>query len=131
MGQAVDIPLVFGAGHYIVMEQFDSFFCREAGVVADGAGKFESGFVMTLLKAPRTVGGKVLPAGTFAAYADGDDNAVILWERIDARVKGAKRTFTVRDTQVHSAKLTLGFAATNPQIQTLYSLLAARGIIQR
>lgn len=131
MGQAVDVPLVYGPGHYIVMEQGDQYFCRDVGVIAPGAGKLDAGAVLTMLKSDRVVNGVTLHAGTFAAYADGDDNAVILWERIDARIQGARRTLTVRDTQVQAAKLSVGFAATDAQLQTLYSLLAQRGILMR
>lgn len=131
MGQAIDLPLRHGPGWFIVMEQGDQMFTREVGVIADGAGKLPSGTVMMRLKADRTVNGTVQKAGTYVAYEDGADNAVFLWEGIDARVKGAKRTLTVRDAQYQLAAITFGVPLSDAQVRTALTLLATNNLVAR
>ena len=116
-----------GAGHYLVSEAANIYRSREQGVVASGAGRLAAGTVL----------GKITASGKFKAYtpgaSDGTQNAAaILWEGCDATSADARRTMTVRDSEVQADVLKWGAAVTTDTHKTTaLTALAALGIIAR
>ncbi|BAP94463.1 head decoration protein D [Aurantimonas phage AmM-1] len=114
-----------GAAHYIVSEAH-GYRSREQGVVASGAGVLSAGQVMGQV----TATGKYVPVDPDAV--DGSEKAAaILYEGCDATDADVRRTFTVRDTEVHADVLAWVDGTTDPEKTAALAELAAAGIVGR
>lgn len=114
-----------GPAHYIVSEAANIYRSREQGIVASGSGVLKAGAVMA-----QNGAGEYVPLAP--AAADGTQNAVaILWAGCDATTDAVRRTFTVRDTEVHADVLVWPDGTTDAQKTTAMAALADRGIIGR
>ncbi len=114
-----------GTGAYIV-SQANGYRSREEGVVESGSGKLPAGTVL----------GRVTATGRYkpftAGASDGSQTAsAILYETIDATSAAVKVTLTVRDTEVHRARLAFSGTPNDSQKLAAYASLAANGIAFR
>lgn len=113
------------AGHYIVSES-NGYRSREQGFLASGSGVVAAGSVV----------GKVTATGQFKLYDptanDGTETAVAInYEGKDATAEAQRVTFTIRDTEIHSAVLTWADGITEEQKTTAMQALSERGIVGR
>ncbi|MCM2396195.1 head decoration protein [Rhizobium sp. S95] len=112
-------------GHYLVSEA-NGYRSRDAGIIASGSGKLDSGVVLGRITASK----KLVPVDP--AANDGSQNAAaILYEGCDATTKDVRRTFTARDTEVHAAVLVWPAGMTDNQKTAALAQLAALGIVGR
>lgn len=112
-------------GHYLVSEA-NGYRSRDAGIIASGSGKLDSGVVLGRITASK----KLVPVDP--AANDGSQNAAaILYEGCDATTKDVHRTFTARDTEVHAAVLVWPAGMTDNQKTAALAQLAALGIVGR
>jgi hypothetical protein len=119
-----------GAAHYIVSEANGMYRSREQGIVASGSGVLKSGTVMGRITADGATKGQYKPYAPGAS--DGSQTAAaILWEGCDATSATVRRTFTVRDTEVHADVLVWGGSVNDTQKNAALAALAAAGIISR
>lgn len=111
--------------HYIVSEA-SGYRSRDTGVIASESGKLLSGSVLGQITASKKWG-PYDPTAT-----DGTENAAaILYEGCDATTADAKRTLTIRDTEVQADVLVWGEAVTDAQKTTALAALAKIGVIAR
>ncbi|MGQ2906734.1 MAG: head decoration protein [Aliihoeflea sp.] len=114
-----------GAAHYLVSEA-NGYRSREQGVVAAGSGLLKAGAVMGRI----TATGKYVPLDPDGM--DGSDNAAaILFEGCDATEDDVRRTFTVRDSEVHADVLHWADGVSDIQKTAALAAMAAFGIIGR
>ena len=115
-----------GAGHYLVSEANGMYRSREQGIVAGGSGVLKPGAVMGTV----TASGKYAPLDPDAE--DGTETAsAILWEGCDATDEDVRRTFTVRDSEVHADVLAWADGVDDAEKTAALAELAALGIIGR
>ena len=125
MAQVLSEDRFVGAGHYIVSEANLSR-SREQGIVAAGAGILKAGAVM----------GRVTATKAYVPFnpegADGSETAVaVLYEGCDATTEAVRRTFSVRQCEVHADVLHFADGVTDPEKTEAMASLAEAGIIGR
>ncbi|MEM5541762.1 head decoration protein [Sulfitobacter sp. AS92] len=112
-------------GQYLVSEA-SGMRSREQGIIASGSGVLKAGAVLGMV----TASSKLVPYDP--AGVDGSETAVgILFEGCDATSADVRRTYTVRDAEVHAEMLTFANGTTDNEKSTAMTALAARGIIGR
>ena len=107
-------------GHYIVSEAANIYRSREQGFVAAGAGKLTAGMVL-----------KSDGAGKWVPFDGTGTAARVLFESCDATAADARRTMSVRDTEVQVDVLQWMAGVTDVQKTAALASLAAAGIIGR
>lgn len=103
-----------------IVSEANGYQSREEIVVASGSGKL--------------VGGMVLfrqTNGTYRPWADGDTNAAVLAENVDATSQAVKATGFVRMFEAQRALLVFAGTPTTPQKNTAIGQLAAAMVAMR